>query len=126
MSDGAARIRGWRGDLGTLLDGSTLVLGQAGTANEQAAARGVPVVALDRAERTGGRGGADWYRMRQRRLLGDALALVPSDPEAAAAAVAALLDEPERLRRMSEAGRVRMGARGGALAIARAVLDAVA
>ncbi len=126
VSDGAARIRGWRGDLGTLLDGSTLVLGQAGTANEQAAARGVPVVALDRAERTGGRGGADWYRMRQRRLLGDALALVPSDPEAAAAAVAALLDEPERLRRMSEAGRVRMGARGGALAIARAVLDAVA
>ena len=121
-----ARIAGWSGDLGALLDASTIVLGQAGTANEQAAARGVPVVALDRAEGAGGRGGADWYRMRQRRLLGDALLLVPPDPNGAAAAIATLLDDPDRMRRMSEACRARRGERGGAVAIARAILEAVA
>jgi uncharacterized protein (TIGR03492 family) len=125
LRDGETRLAGWAGDLGALLAASTVTIGQAGTANEQAAAFGVPVVALDRTAR-GGRGGADWYRMRQRRLLGDALLLVPARPEDAAAALGALLDDPERLRAMSAAGRARMGAPGGAEAIARAVLSAVA
>jgi uncharacterized protein (TIGR03492 family) len=114
-----ARLVSWGGPLGALLRGSRLVLGQAGTANEQAAACGVPVVALD----TGGR--LDWYRMRQRGLLGDALALVPSEPEAGAAALAELLADAPRLARMTAAGRERMGGPGGAAAIARAVLELV-
>ncbi|MBD5635753.1 MAG: hypothetical protein IAI49_14895, partial [Candidatus Eremiobacteraeota bacterium] len=77
---GPSRLLGWRGDLGGLLASSVAVLGQAGTGNEQAAACGVPVVALDRTERSRTGGGADWYRMRQRRLLGDALLLAPADP----------------------------------------------
>jgi uncharacterized protein (TIGR03492 family) len=125
VRDGETRLAGWTGDLGPLLAASVVTLGQAGTANEQAAAFGVPVVALDRTA-GGGRGGADWYRMRQRRLLGDALLLVPARPEEAAASLGALLDDPERLRAMSVAGRARMGAPGGAEAIARAVLSAVA
>jgi uncharacterized protein (TIGR03492 family) len=111
-------LTGWTGGLGPVLGASTLVLGQAGTANEQAAALGVPIVALG-----GGEGEReDWYRMRQRRLLGDALAIVPREPGVAAAAVAALLADPERLERMRAAGRQRMGGPGGAAAIARAAL----
>jgi len=114
---GAARLVGWTGNLGTLLRASVLVLGQAGTANEQAAALGVPVVALGESLPQ------DWYRMRQRRLLGDALLLVPAAPGSAAPAVAALLEDPERLARMGAAGRERMGPPGGAAAVARAILD---
>jgi tetraacyldisaccharide 4'-kinase len=125
VRDGETRLAGWTGDLGPLLGASIVTLGQAGTANEQAAAFGVPVVALDRTA-GGGRGGADWYRMRQRRLLGDALLLVPAQPQEAAASLGALLDDSERLLAMSAAGRARMGAPGGAEAIARAVLSAVA
>jgi tetraacyldisaccharide 4'-kinase len=125
LRDGDTRLAGWTGDLAPLLEASILTLGQAGTANEQAAAFGVPVVALDRTA-GGGRGGADWYRMRQRRLLGEALLLVPAQAQDAAASLGALLDDPERLRAMSVAGRARMGEPGGAEAIARAILSAVA
>jgi hypothetical protein len=61
--------------------------------------------------------------MRQRRLLGEALAIVPGEPAAAATAIAALLADEPRLERMRAAGRARMGGRGGAAAIARAVLE---
>jgi len=120
------RLVGWSGGLETVLASSVAVLGQAGTGNEQAAAAGVPVVALDRKERFGRRRGGDWYRMRQRRLLGEALLLVPQEPARAAAEIAGLLADPERLRRMGEAGRLRMGPPGGAAAIARAILEVVA
>ncbi len=122
-----ARARGmavhaWSGDLGTLLATSAVVLGQAGTANEQAAARGVPVVALDDgAPRSGA-----WYRMRQRRLLGAALLLVPADPREAALAIADLLGDQVRLARMRDAGHARMGPAGGAAAIAAAILAVAA
>ncbi len=45
------RVRAWRGALGPILRRATLVLGQAGTANEAAAAAGVPVVAFEDARR---------------------------------------------------------------------------
>ncbi len=124
---GAARLLGWQGDLGPLFAASRAVLGQAGTANEQAAAAGLPVIALDRTDRRNGNAGsgADWYRMRQRRLLGDALLLVPRDPEPAATAIVALLADAERCRAMGVAGRVRMGPTGGTVAIAAAIEDLV-
>ena len=34
-----------------------------------------------------------WYRLRQQRLLGDALITIPAEPEAAASALRALLDD---------------------------------
>ncbi|HEY0797609.1 MAG TPA: lipid-A-disaccharide synthase-related protein [Candidatus Baltobacteraceae bacterium] len=110
-----AELIAWRGSLGALLRAVRLVIGQAGTANEAAAACGVPVLALQ--TRSGG-----WYRMRQQRLLGDAIALIPAQPQAAAAQVHALLGDPARLSRMSAAGRERMGPPGGAHAIAEAAL----
>lgn len=121
---GDALIVGWRGAAGTLLRSATLVAGQAGTGNEQAAALGLPVVALD-AEGAGERRsgpGEGWYRMRQRRLLGDALTLLPPQPADAAARISGLLDDEAQLARMRTAGPERMGAAGGARAIAAAVL----
>ncbi|MFN2461938.1 MAG: hypothetical protein ABR591_14870 [Candidatus Velthaea sp.] len=112
-------IAAWAGDLGALLHGATIALGQAGTANEAAAAHGVPVIALEMHDARK----SAWYRMRQARLLGDALAVVPDDVERAAAAVAALLGDEARRARMGAVGRERMGAAGGAHAIAAAVVE---
>jgi len=110
-------IRSWTGDVGGLVREATLAVGQAGTANEAAAACGVPVVALDLADARR----SDWYRMRQGRLLGAALAIVPGTVEGAAAAIVALLDDPPRRARMSAVGIERMGPPGGARAIAAAI-----
>jgi uncharacterized protein (TIGR03492 family) len=114
--------RAWRGPIGPLLTRVQVVLGQAGTANEAAAAAGIPVVAF---ERDHDRKGA-WYRMRQHGLLGDALVVLPGDPDAAIAGVNALLDDPSRRVEMGRIGRERMGGAGGAHAIARAIADALA
>jgi hypothetical protein len=110
-------LRAWAGPLGALLHGATIAIGQSGTANEAAAAQGVPVVALelDDAPRDA------WYRKRQMGLLGDALLIVPGDPRRAADAVAALLADGDRRARMSAVGGERMGGPGGARAIAQAV-----
>jgi hypothetical protein len=112
----------WAGPMGGLLAGATVAVGQAGTANEAAAANGVPVVALELTDdrRRG------WYRMRQERLLGDAVLVVPGDPAAATDALVALLRDPERRARMSETGRARMGPAGGAAIIAGAIAEAAA
>jgi len=118
---GNAHLTGWSGSLGAFLAACEAVLGQAGTANEQAAAFGVPVFAFGAPD--GLRD--DWYRMRQRRLLGEGLLLVPPDPERAAAAIAEALADETRLADMRAAGRARMGGRGGAAAIARELLEVV-
>jgi len=108
----------WRGAVGGLLHGATLAIGQAGTANEAAAAQGLPVIAFDVAgDRRDG-----WYRMRQERLLGDAMIVVPGDTAAATDAIVALLNDPARLARMGSAGPERMGGPGGAAAIAGAIV----
>jgi hypothetical protein len=111
----------WNAGIGGILAGATLAIGQAGTANEAAAASGVPVVAL---ELSGDRR-SGWYRMRQERLLADAMLVLPGEPTAGADAIVALLNDPARLSRMSAAGRERMGASGGAAAIARAIVELV-
>jgi hypothetical protein len=112
-------LAAWTGGIGGILAGATLAIGQAGTANEAAAASGVPVIALELADdRRGG-----WYRMRQERLLADAMQVVPGEPAAAADAIATLLGDTAQLARMSAAGRERMGAAGGAAAIAAAIVS---
>ena len=111
---GRVYARAWRGSIGPLLARAQLVMGQAGTANEAAAAAAVPVVAFerDRDRKTA------WYRMRQHGLLGEALAVLPGDLTQAAAGVSALLDDAPRRARMGAHGRERMGGPGGARAIA--------
>jgi tetraacyldisaccharide 4'-kinase len=109
----------WRGEVGALFAGATLVVGQAGTANEAAAAAGLPVVALEthRSRRAG------WYRMRQARLLGAALEIVPGDEAEAARGLARLLDDPARRAAMGATGRERMGPPGAAAKIAHRIAE---
>jgi hypothetical protein len=61
--------------------------------------------------------------MRQRRLLGAAMTLIPQRPGPAAAALAGLLGDASRLESMREAGRERMGPPGGSRAIAAAIVE---
>ncbi|MBV8344972.1 MAG: hypothetical protein JO190_08290 [Candidatus Eremiobacteraeota bacterium] len=111
-------VRAWCGDLGSLLACVTLVLGQAGTANEAAAAAGVPIVAFERDRDRK----ASWYRRRQRGLLGDALVVLSSRGDGPVNGVRAILDDPARRARMGAAGRSRMGPAGGALRIAERIV----
>jgi uncharacterized protein (TIGR03492 family) len=117
--DGRVVGRAWSGAVGAALREATLVLGQAGTANEAAAAGGLPVVAFDR--------GVDrehrWYRRRQRRLLGDALTVLRDDRPSAARHVAELLHDRQRRTRLGAIGASRMGRAGGAARIARHIAE---
>ncbi len=114
-------IRPWNGALGAILAGATVAIGQAGTANEAAAANGVPVVALElEADRREG-----WYRKRQVGLLGAALTVVPGDLALATDALVALVGDDERRRTMGAAGQARMGGAGGAHAVAQAVVELI-
>lgn len=115
--EGRELVRAWRGPIGPLLVHAQLVLGQAGTANEAAAAAGVPVVAFARERDRKSR----WYRERQRGLLGGGLAVVSGSFDRIVAEVAAILDDPARRRRMGEIGRERMGSPGGARRIAERI-----
>ena len=110
--------RAWRGPLGPILRRVALVLGQAGTANEAAAAAGVGVVAFQRAADRKSR----WYRRRQQGLLGEALTMAPDRLHDAAAAVSTLLGDDARMARMGVVGRERMGAPGGARIVAECVV----
>jgi uncharacterized protein (TIGR03492 family) len=93
---------------------SVLVVGMAGTANEQAAGLGRVVVTCP------GHGPqACRARLRaQEQLLGGAAVFVDGSPEAVAAEVARLLDNPEERARRAQAGRARMGPPGANARIA--------
>lgn len=115
-----------RGAFGDLLRASEIVLGQAGTGNEQAVGLGKPVVsAAD--SKPGKPDRVGWYRMRQQRLLGDALLVLPAaDDDAFASGVVSLLDDGGRRIAMARAGRERMGGSGGAREVAKAALAVAA
>ncbi|MBV8117514.1 MAG: hypothetical protein JOZ01_06025 [Candidatus Eremiobacteraeota bacterium] len=118
VEHGREIVRATREQIGALLAGTQVVLGQAGTANEAAAAAGIPVVAFaaPRERRT------QWYRRRQLALLGDAMVLVERSAAAGAAAAAALVRDPRRRAAMAHSGRLRMRA-GSVRDIAAAVVS---
>lgn len=101
--------RAWTGEVAAAIEVTQLVLGQAGTANEAAAAAGVPVVAFE---------GGGWYRMRQAALLDGALRVLPRDAQSGAQTVVALLNDAAERARMGRIGRERLGAPGAARRIA--------
>lgn len=98
-----------------VLQRSTLAFGLAGTAHEQAAGLGLPVVAYE----PGGETRLGWYRGRQKGLLGEALRVVEDDPEEVAAELRRLLEDPAERERRGAVGRERLGPPGGAVAMAR-------
>ncbi len=97
-----------------VLHDSTVVIGMAGTANEQAAGMGRPVVSFVGA-------GAQTTASRmidQERLLGGAAAYISDFPEGVSREISYLLAHPEERARRGVVGRERMGPPGGAKKIA--------
>ncbi|MDI3279741.1 MAG: lipid-A-disaccharide synthase-related protein [Bacillota bacterium] len=112
------RIAVVRGPFGDVLRQADAVLGLAGTGNEQAAGLGKPVVACV----TSGRQYNQRFAKRQKKLLGEALLLVPQpDPRRMAAELWKVLQSPVVYRQMAEAGRARMGPPGGAARVAEEI-----
>lgn len=95
-----------------------VVIGMAGTANEQAAGLGRPVVAFPGP----GTQFTPAFLQMQHRLLGEALIPTRNWQEAAAAVVRLLRDPSERERRGAE-GQTRMGPRGASGRISAALLE---
>ncbi|MFN3285607.1 MAG: lipid-A-disaccharide synthase-related protein [bacterium] len=114
---GELRVR-WTRDFADALACAWMVVGMAGTAHEQAAGLGKPVVAYP------ARGGVQFtpkFLRMQARLLADALVAV-SGPEEASGWVVRLLEDPEERHRRGRAGQERMGPPGAAPAMADRIL----
>lgn len=93
---------------GDVLDQAELFLGMAGTANEQAAGLGKPVVTFP------GTGAQFDYEFAadQKRLLGDGVKFVDRNFVNVAYSIIELLEDEEEYKKRSEIGKKRMGARG--------------
>lgn len=105
---GGARVHLLTGAFYDILQVADVVVGMAGTANEQAVGCGIPVVAFPGS----GTQFTPRFLAEQKRLLGDALA-VCSGPTSAAQEVRKILSDPHRYERMARVGRERMGGPGG-------------
>ncbi|MFN3661093.1 MAG: hypothetical protein ACK4TN_07660, partial [Brevinematales bacterium] len=103
-----------RGIFAEVLHKSTVILGLAGTANEQAAALGKPVVAFK------GSGPQTTIRRfrEQHRLLGDALCLREDYPEGVIEEILFLFQNPEEREKRGAIGQQHMGPAGGSKSIA--------
>ncbi len=99
---------------GSALRGSRVALSTSGTAAEQAAGYGVPLVGFP----TRGPQYTPLFAEAQKRLLGEALTLTAPNPEALARGVLELLASEERRERARAAGKAAMGEPGAAARIA--------
>ncbi len=104
---------------GDLLERSDIIIGLAGTASEQAAGMGKPIVAF------AGRGVqyTASFAKRQTQLLGEVLSVVKRDPSAVAGEVLSILTDTKRYQRMSEVGRSRVSGRGSSRRIAEHIIS---
>ncbi|GIW33561.1 lipid-A-disaccharide synthase-related protein [Meiothermus sp.] len=98
----------------TVLEGAAVGISTSGTAAEQAAGFGVPLVGFP----TGGPQYTRIFAAQQKRLLGEALLLVEPHPQAIAQGVRQLLASPERLKQARADGQAAMGVPGAARRIA--------
>ena len=100
---GGVCVTVYRGDVSDVAQGAELLLGLAGTANQVCAGMGIPVLSIE-----------EKGKFVQKKLLGDSELLVHADPQSLSEAALSLLNDPEKLRLMGEAGKERLG-RSGAL-----------
>lgn len=110
-----------RNAFSAILHRSRLALATAGTASEQAAGLGVPVVAFP----TPGPQYTRAFARRQKRLLGEALRLTVPDPHRIAQEAVRLLQDPALYTQASLAGRERIGPPGGILGATRHIRQAL-
>ncbi|MDD5528735.1 MAG: lipid-A-disaccharide synthase-related protein [bacterium] len=104
-----------------IIEQADIIIGLAGTANEQAAYFGKPIVAF---KGTGPQ--TSNVRMNnQQNLLGGCLKVVKNFPDGVVNEILFLLQHPDEIKRRSKIGKFRMGPSGGAERIAeRIFLDA--
>lgn len=111
LSDDALTVHVAGGAAGNLIAASDVVLSQAGTATIQALGLGKPVISFtsprDRPSRT----------RDESALFGAARVLSPANPEAVAAALAALLGNAEERKRLGAIGVERVGQSGAVDAV---------
>lgn len=117
LSCGSTKMLVMPGRFADILHNCDLALGTAGTAHEQAAALGKPVVAFPVAPYY-----SHGFLRNQARLLGAALTVAPAEPVALAAALRTLWLDTERYSRAAREGRERMGEAGGSARIVAAIL----
>lgn len=106
------------GRFGDVINTGHIVIGRAGTANEQAAGLGKPIVTFDWEQKSF----VNWYELRQKGLLDGAVMFVKRKRDEVASAVVNLLKNPEKVQQMGRVGRQRMGERGGLRKIANEIL----
>ena len=109
-----------KGRFADILHMSDIVVGMAGTANEQAVGLGIPLVT---APSSGVQG--DQYVKMKMKYFGESAVSVRRDPDEIARAVVGILGDPGRQTRMAAAGRERMGEPGASAAIAGEILEAL-
>jgi uncharacterized protein (TIGR03492 family) len=101
----------------TVLKGAAIGISTSGTAAEQAAGFGVPLVGFP----TAGPQYTLAFATQQKRLLGEALMLVEPHPEAIAQGVRQFLASSERLKQARADGQAAMGEPGAARRIAQEI-----
>lgn len=108
-----------RGRFADILVASDLILGLAGTGNEQAVGLGKPVLAFV------GRGTQFTAKFvnTQQKLLGESVRVVNREPETVAREIIHILTTPSLRDRMAAVGRERMGEPGGARRIAMMIAN---
>lgn len=102
------RVSVTNGLFGDVIHCSNIIIGQAGTGNEQAVGMGKPVVTFD----STGNVKMGWYRKRQKGLLGDSISVVPRNSKSIADEVGSLLNDSVRYEKMKNIGFERMGPPG--------------
>ena len=102
----------YEGRFADILHTADIVLGTSGTANEQAAALGKPVIAFPVPPLY-----SQAFLENQKRLLGAALVITESTPSHIAQAVKHLLEDSSAYETAALVGRERMGKPGGSVAI---------
>ena len=115
----SAVVKFYNRGMADLLRSCKIVIGQAGTANEQATGLGKPVVAFDSFsdDKMG------WYRKRQKCLLGEAVAVVKKNSSEVSDMVFKILNDSELYKKMAEEGKNRLGLPGGAKKMAETILS---
>jgi uncharacterized protein (TIGR03492 family) len=98
-----------------------VVLGTAGTANEQAAGLGIPVVSFP----THGPQFTELFARAQKRLLGDAVFLLQADPVQLAQMVKQVSKDETLRNAVARAGDERVGKPGAAKKMARDIVEAL-
>jgi len=116
-TQGVTRVRILRKAFSAILHTAQFAIGTAGTANEQAAGLGIPVVAFP----TPGPQFIASFAQRQKRLLGESLILCEATPTAVAAALHQLHQDQALYARAAADGKERIGPPGALPQIAKEV-----